>query len=53
MPTPSSSSSRRRRIAQEANLLKLDTDIKTKHFMKLQVAKDDHKNTQIYIYIYI
>jgi hypothetical protein len=51
MPTPSSSSRRRRRIAQEANLLKLDTDIKTKHFMKLQVAKDDHKNTQIYIYI--
>jgi hypothetical protein len=46
MPTPS-----RRRIAQEANLLKLDTDIKTKHFMKLQVAKDEHKNTQIYKYI--
>ncbi len=46
MPTPS-----RRRIAQEANLLKLDTDIKTKHFMKLQVAKDELKNTQIYIYI--
>ncbi len=41
---------RRRRIAQEANHLKLDTDIKTKNFMKLQVAKDEHKNTQIYIY---
>jgi hypothetical protein len=51
MPTPNRR--RRRRIAQEANLLKLDTDIKTKHFMKLQVAKDEHKNTQTYIYIYI
>jgi hypothetical protein len=47
MPTPSSSS--RRRIAQEANLLKLDTNIKTKHFMKLQVSEDEQKNTQIYI----
>ncbi len=56
MPAASSSSSRRRRrrrIAQEANLPKLVADIKTKHFMKLQVAKDEHKNTQIYIYIYI
>jgi hypothetical protein len=52
MPTPNRRRSRRR-IAQEANLLKLDTDIKTKHFMKLQVAKDEHKNTQTYIYIYI